>query len=64
MEKKLDLPDAHGDLVGGADPDEVEVCEDPGQPEGQPPRDHDPQVGEGQHRQDGQADRDGLGSGD
>ena len=50
------LPDAHGDLVGGADPDKVEVCKDPGQPEGQPPGDHDAQVGERQHRQDGQAD--------
>ena len=46
--------------MGGADPDKVEVCEDPGQPEGQAPGDHDAQVGEGQHRQDGQADRDGL----
>ena len=53
-------PDAHGDLVGGADPDKVEVGQDPGQSEGQPPGDHDAQVGEGQHRQDGQADRDGL----
>ena len=46
--------------MGGADPDKVEVGQDPGQSEGQPPGDHDAQVGEGQHRQDGQADRDGL----
>ena len=46
--------------MGGADPDKVEVGEDPGQPEGQPPGDHDAQVGERQHREDGQADRDGL----
>ena len=53
-------PDAHGDLVGGADPDKVEVGQYPGQPEGQTPGDHDAQVWEGQHRQDGKADRDGL----
>ena len=46
--------------MGGADPDKVEVGQDPGQSEGQPPGDHDAQVGEGQHRQYGQADRDGL----
>ena len=57
-------PDAHGDLVGGADPDKVEVGEYPGQPEGQAPGDHDAQVGESQHRKDGQADRDGLAKAD
>ena len=46
--------------MGGADPDKVEVGEYPGQPEGQAPGDHDAQVGERQHGQDGQADRDGL----
>ena len=46
--------------MGGADPDKVEVGQDPGQSEGQAPGDHDAQVGEGQHRQYGQADRDGL----
>ena len=52
----LALPDAHGELVGRADPDEVEVCEDPWQTEGQAPGDHDAEVGEGQHRQDGEGD--------
>ena len=46
--------------MGGADPDKVEVGQDPGQPEGQAPGDHDAQVREGQHCQDGKADRDGL----
>lgn len=43
-----------------ADPDKVEVGEYPGQPKGQAPGDHDAQVGESQHGQDGQADGDGL----
>ena len=50
------LEDPHRELVGGTDPDEVEVCEDPGETEGQTPGDHDAQVGESQHGEDGEGD--------
>ena len=58
---RLDLPDPHGELVCGTDPDEVEVCEDPGQAEGQAPGDHDAEVGEGHHGQDREGDGPDLG---
>ena len=54
---RLQLPDAHGELVGGADPDEVEVCQDPGEAEGEAPADHDAEVGQRQHRHHRQQDR-------
>ena len=45
---RLQLPDAHGELVGGADPDEVEVSQDPGEAECEAPS---PKGGPPQHTQ-------------
>ena len=39
-------PDSHGELMSGANPDEVEVSKGPGQAKGEPPAHHDAQVGE------------------
>ena len=38
-------PDPHCELVGGTDPDEVEVGEGPGKAEGKTPAHHDSQIG-------------------
>ena len=46
---RFTLPDPHRELVGWTDPYEVEVCEYPGQAEGEAPGYHDAQVGESQH---------------
>ena len=43
-------PDPHCELVGGTDPDEVEVGERPGKAKGEPPTHHDTQVGEKNNR--------------
>ena len=39
-------PDPHCELVGGTDPDEVEVGEGPGKAKGKTPAHHDTKVGE------------------
>ena len=39
-----------------ADPDEVEVSEDPGKADGETPADGDAEVGENHNREDGQGD--------
>ena len=55
------LLDPHGELVGGADPYEVEVGEYPGQSEGEAPGDHDAEVGQGHHGHDRESDGANLG---
>ena len=40
------LEDPHRELVGGTDPDEVEVGEGPGKAKGKTPAHHDTKVGE------------------
>ena len=43
-------PDPHCELVGGTNPDEVEVGKSPGKAKGETPTHHDTQVGEENHR--------------
>ena len=42
--------------MSGTEPDEVEVGQDPGEPEGEAPADHDAEVGQRQHRHHRQQD--------
>ena len=46
---RFTFSDPHRQLVCWTDPNEVEVCEYPGQPEGETPGYHDAKVGESQH---------------